>query len=50
MALAANEIWDKGYLRDRNTGALMITRILTGATWQSGYLRDPDGRLVVQNG
>jgi hypothetical protein len=51
MALAANEVWRGGFLRDTNAGgALVVTTDSTGATQQGGFLRDPDGRLVVVSG
>lgn len=48
MALAANEVWISGFVRDTNSElALVVTTDATGAEMDSGFLRDPDGRLVV---
>lgn len=46
MALAPGEYWSGGkvYAAD---GSLAVTTSLVGATWWGGFLRDPDGRLVV---
>lgn len=45
--LAANEVWSGGFVRDRATRTIVITRQLAGAVFSGGFLRDPDGRLVV---
>jgi hypothetical protein len=47
MALSASEEWRAGFVVDVATGAWMVTTDKTGASWQEGFLRDPDGRLVV---
>jgi len=47
VALASNEVWRNGFVRDEATFALIVTTNMTGATISQGYLRDPDGRLVV---
>lgn len=49
MALAVNEFWDGGFVKDRSVDppALVMTTSLVGARMDKGYLRDPDGRLVV---
>lgn len=47
MALAANEAWVGGFVVDTSTGVHVMTTAAAGATWQNGFLRDPDGRLVV---
>lgn len=50
MALAPNEVWKSGFVRDTdNQDALVLTTDPTGATWRGGFLRDPDGRLVAEN-
>ncbi len=49
MARAANEVVQGGFLRDSSTGSLIVTTDPTGAVMRGGYLRDPDGRLVVQD-
>lgn len=50
MSLTATEKWIQGFIRDTTTDppALVMTTTLTGAKMQQGYLRDPDGRLVVK--
>jgi hypothetical protein len=45
--LGANERWDGGFVVDRTTGQIVATTNRTGARWSGGFLRDPDGRLVV---
>ncbi len=48
MALAANEVWTRGFVRDTDADyALVVTTDDTGAVFTRGFLRDPDGRLVV---
>lgn len=47
MALAANEVWRGGFVVDTVTGGIVTTTNTTGAKWWGGFLRDPDGRLVV---
>jgi hypothetical protein len=47
MALAANEIQRGGFVVDTTTGMIVTTTTTAGATWQAGFLRDPDGRLVT---
>lgn len=49
MALASNEVISGGHglVIDRTTGALVVTTNTTGASWHNGWLKDPDGRLVV---
>lgn len=46
MALKATEQLVAGFIRV--DGALALTTDETSATMQRGFLRDPDGRLVVQ--
>jgi hypothetical protein len=46
MALATGESMDRGFIRQ--DGVLALTTNTSGATMQRGYLRDPDGRLVVR--
>jgi hypothetical protein len=50
MALAATEVWRGGFVIDTTTGQVATTTSKAGATWQGGFLRDPDGRLVVTYG
>ena len=47
MALSATEIHRNGFVRSTVDDSLVLTTDATGATWQLGELRDPDGRLVV---
>jgi len=48
MALAPNEVMKGGFIRDTdNDDALVVTTDTTNAVTHSGFLRDPDGRLVV---
>jgi hypothetical protein len=51
MALAVNEVWERGFVVDAtNDRTAVVTYSKAGATRQAGFLRDPDGRLVVTNG
>lgn len=50
MALAATEKWIGGFVIDTRTGGVAVTMSRTGAAWWGGFLRDPDGRLVVTGG
>lgn len=47
MALAATEVMTGGFVRDTTTSALIVTTDTTNAVISGGFLRDPDGRLVV---
>jgi len=47
MALGPDEVWRGGFVVDQVNGVLIVTTNSAGATWQNGFLRDPDGRLVV---
>lgn len=50
MALKATERWVGGFVvdvSDPTQAKLAVTTGVAGATWQGGFLRDPDGRLVV---
>lgn len=47
MALNANEVWYDGFICDINTDSIVVTTNTVGAKWEAGFLRDPDGRLVV---
>jgi hypothetical protein len=47
VALASNEQWVGGFVVDTTTGEPVLTTVQTGAQMWSGFLRDPDGRLVV---
>jgi len=49
MALGSGEVWRGGFVVNAETGSRVLTTSKTGATWQGGFLRDPDGRLVVAN-
>lgn len=48
MALAASEEWRGGFVVDKTTGQIITSNVLTNAQWSGGFLRDPDGRLVVK--
>ena len=50
VALAADEQYDNGFVINTTTRALVTTTTTAAATWQGGFLRDPDGRLVVTGG
>lgn len=54
MALASNERWESGLVvvldSSGNVAALSVTTDSSEAQWRSGFLRDPDGRLVVSSG
>jgi hypothetical protein len=50
VALGPSEAWVGGFVVDTTTGLIATTTSKTGATWQAGFLRDPDGRLVVTYG
>ena len=50
MALAANERYENGFVINTDTNSLVTTDDPTGATMQSGLLRDPDGRIVTTGG
>jgi len=48
VALSETESWSLGFVRDSAVdGALAWTDSTDGARWWHGFLRDPDGRLVV---
>lgn len=47
MPLNPNERWVEGFVVNTTTGALVTTSSLAGAAWWGGFLRDPDGRLVI---
>jgi hypothetical protein len=47
MALSGSEVWRRGFVVDATTDALVTTTSTVGAFWWSGFLRDPDGRLVT---
>jgi hypothetical protein len=48
MALGANEKIIGGFVRDVANGYVLVcTTNTAGAKMSSGFLRDPDGRLVV---
>jgi hypothetical protein len=49
MALnPATEEWRSGFVVNKTTGVLIATTDTSGATWWGGFLRDPDGRIVVE--
>lgn len=48
MALTASESYERGFVVHTTLRCLVATTDLTGATKVAGFLRDPDGRLVVQ--
>lgn len=50
MALSGTERWDKGFVVSTTTNppALVMTTSLVNAQFSQGFLRDPDGRLVVK--
>lgn len=50
MALSNTEYWDTGKVWDRATSppSLAVTTDTTNARWWTGFLRDPDGRLVIK--
>lgn len=47
MALLAGEVQEGGKVRAGELGPLVMTENTVGAVMQSGFLFDPDGRLVV---
>lgn len=48
MALTPAEKLVNGFVRE--SLALSCTTATAGAKWVEGFMRDPDGRLVVVNG
>lgn len=48
MALLPAESWSRGFVVDA-TG-IVVTYSLAGAKMWAGFLRDPDGRLVIVDG
>jgi hypothetical protein len=46
VALLAAEKWICGFVVN-SSGAVVTTTSTVGATFSEGFLRDPDGRLVV---
>lgn len=48
MALLPSEVFSRGFVLDSTTKLPVVVTSRTGATWQRGFLRDLDGRLVVQ--
>lgn len=49
MALLANESFTRGFVFNQD-GAVVTTTSQVSAAFIAGFLRDPDGRLVVQSG
>lgn len=47
MALLPTESVVNGFVVVTATGALSVTTDKTGAAWSGGFLKDPDGRIVV---
>lgn len=39
-----------GFVRDIDTGEIATTTVKTGAEFRGGFLRSPDGRLVISSG
>lgn len=52
MALTAHELMSNRFVRDvtNDTFALSVTFNTTDAVMFAGFLRDPEGRLVVKSG
>lgn len=52
MALSGTEQRRGGFIVDTSTEPpmLVVTTATSGAAWSGGFLRDPDGRLVVTYG
>lgn len=51
MALAGTEHYARGFVWTTSAEvALASTPTVAGSTWQAGFLRDPDGRLVTSAG
>lgn len=48
MALSSSEKWQGGFVVNVVTLHLAVTMQSAGAQWSGGFLRDPDGRLVVR--
>jgi hypothetical protein len=40
-------VWVNGFLVDQATGQPLTTTSTVGAQWSFGFLRAPDGKLVV---
>lgn len=47
MALAANESWQTGFVRQTD-GTLSMTETTAGSSYWTGFVRDADGRLVLK--
>jgi hypothetical protein len=47
MALSGTEEWRSGFVVDKTTKAWVTTSSTVGATVRNGFLRDPDGRIVI---
>lgn len=47
--LASSEVYRNGFVRDSVTLAIVTTTNPVGAARAGGFLRDPDGRLIVVN-
>lgn len=47
MALTGTEAWRGGFVVDTATNQIVTTINTVGAAYKGGFLRDPDGRLVV---
>jgi hypothetical protein len=48
--LSSSEVWRSGFVTDAVTRCLVTTFNATGAVMTAGFLRDPDGRLVLVRG
>lgn len=49
MALAGTEEWRGGFVVDKTTGYWRTITDPTGTSWQGGFTRDSDGRILVTN-
>jgi hypothetical protein len=49
VSLLSTEEWRGGFVVDTSTDPpmLSVTTLATDAIWWGGFVRDPDGRLVV---
>lgn len=51
MALTGTEHWSRGFVWTNSSEAVLAsTATVAGSTWQEGFLRDADGRLVTSAG
>jgi hypothetical protein len=47
MALSGSEVWRRGFVVDAATDTIVTVTDPTGTFWWGGFVRDPDGRLLV---